>query len=150
MKKLIALLIICTNISCKKDNNKNCEWQCSDLATFDSSSTASRLTGSWKWTRSGGGFVAGTCNASEASGNVVITLSSNGTYSVLKNGVTEQGIWTLKDCNPDTVNSTWGIKTNPTYSWIDNTIPSWCGSTLYLDANYFEIADAGGSEYEKQ
>lgn len=152
MRKLIALLLISATISCKKDNGseKNCEWQCSDLAKFDSSSTASRLSGSWKWTRSGGGFAVGTCESIvEASENVVVTLNGNGTYSVVRNGITEQGTWVLKDCNPDPANATWGIKTVPASYWFENTIPSWCGGTLYLDANYFEIADGGGSEYAK-
>jgi hypothetical protein len=153
MKKLLGLILVVCLAACKKDkNNDDCEFVCQDAAVYDSVATVSNLEGTWKWTRTGGGFVTNFCESIQnATSNVKITFNTNGSFIYVENGNTIVGTWSVSDFNPDASETNWGIRTFPEPILIDNTLPKWCSNNrLFFEPNYFIIADGTTAEYIKQ
>lgn len=135
---LTTLIIFSFLQSCKKVKPLNIDvtayHQCHTSQNYDSSSIASKLVGTWKWTMVSC-FWSGTTERSKS--EVVVTFTEVGTFTVMEDGVvTTQGNWQLKSDN----NKIFSLDIDQHSSFITGRI-LFCENEVLFNHSYIDLCD---------
>jgi len=136
MKSTLLLSAICLLLfSCKKDTSDNqFFWQCDNSQNLDSTATATKIIGSWRWLQqrsSAGGEVT------MADKTVIVTFNSDSTFTVRENSsVTTQGNWKLYMFS----DNTWALDLTSPSNYLYGAI-SFCNNKVLFTASVVDGSD---------
>lgn len=121
---LLFLATVAVFISCKKNEQDIHFWECHNAQHLDSAAIHAKLIGSWKWTKSMGGWGGGTHAADK---NIKVVFTTNNFTVTEDNTVLTQGTWSIYGGG-----SSWRLSVSPSSSYLYGNI-FFCGDQVVFD-----------------